>query len=159
MIVLAVVLAPATALVGCKSDGDGGGTGHVDLATPVAIGDGAYGSSDALPSAGTHLIKSQEAWEAGGFAEACPAPMDFEANDVVVIALGQRPSAGYWVSIDAIQQVGDELLVQCTMNKPGDDDVVAAVLTYPYHAVMVPKTGADLAVPDPTYVEGQDAPE
>ncbi|MFI4859056.1 MAG: protease complex subunit PrcB family protein [Phycisphaerales bacterium JB063] len=155
----AVALTPAVVLVGCKSDGDSASSGHFHLAEPVELLDGVAGSSAALPNAGTYLITNQGQWERGGFAEACPAPMDFDAHDVVVVALGEKPSAGYWVHIDAIQQVGSELAVQFTANTPADDEVVATVVTYPYYAVAVPKTGASLAVADPSHVTGQAQPE
>ncbi len=152
---LVVALAPVAVLTsGCKTDG--GTTGGLALAEPVEIVEGMSGSSDALKTAGTYLITSQAQWESGGFAEACPGPIDFAAHDVVVVAMGEQATAGYWVRIDAIQQAGTELAVQCTMNKPGADAVVATVVTYPFHAVMVPKTGAALAVPDPTFVSGQE---
>lgn len=159
-IVLAVALAPAVALTGCKTGDNGGSDGPVlELADPVAIMEGVSGSSQSLPTAGTFLVTSQTQWEAGGFAEACPAPMDFDAHDVVVVAMGEKPSAGYWVHIDAIQKIGSELVVQFTHNTPGEDEVVAAVVTYPYYAVAVPKTGATLAIADPSHVQGQAAPE
>ncbi|MEM9416114.1 MAG: protease complex subunit PrcB family protein [Planctomycetota bacterium] len=152
-------LTPAAVLIGCKSDGGPASSGALQLAEPVEMANGIAGSSDALSTAGTYLITSQAQWEGGGFAEACPAPMDFDAHDVVVVALGEKPSGGYWVHIDAIQQVGSELAVQFTANAPGEDEVTAAVMTYPYYAVLVPKTGATLAVADPTHVTGQPQPE
>lgn len=152
---LVVALAPVAVLTsGCQSDG--GAKVGLALAEPVEIVEGMSGSSDALKTAGTYLITSQSDWEQGGFAEACPGPIDFASHDVVVVAMGEQASAGHWVRIDAIQQAGSELAVQCTMNKPGADEVVATVVTYPFHAVMVPKTGAALAVPDPTFVSGQE---
>lgn len=160
-IVLAFALAPAVALTGCKT-GDSGGSGNggvLELAKSVEIMERVSGSSEALPTAGTFLVTSQAQWDAGGFAEACPAPMDFGAHDVVVVAMGEKPSAGFWVHIDAIQQVGSELVVQFTHNSPGQDEVVAAVVTYPYYAVAVPKTGATLAIADPSHVQGEAAPE
>lgn len=155
-IVLTAALTPAVMLTGCKTDGDGD-TGFA-LAEPVAILDDASGSSDALPTAATTHITTQAAWEAGGFAQACPAPMDFDAHDVVVVALGEQTSGGHWVHIDAIQMVGSEMYVQFRVNKPGEDEVAAAVMTYPFHAVVIPKTNPTLVIADPTVVEGEEQP-
>ena len=154
-IVLAVALTPAVVLTGCKTSSDSVG---LPLAEPVAILEDASGSSEALSTAATTLITNQADWEAGGFAEACPAPMDFAAHDVVVVAMGEQTSGGYWVHINAIQLVGSEMYVQFTLNSPGEDEVAAAVMTYPFHAVAIPKTGATLVVADPTLVSGQEQP-
>ena len=89
-IVLAVALTPAVVLTGCKTSSDSVG---LPLAEPVAILEDASGSSEALSTAATTLITNQADWEAGGFAEACPAPMDFAAHDVVVVAMGEQNPA------------------------------------------------------------------
>ena len=152
---------PRRGAAGCRADGShaagesGAPGGGLVLAEPVTILDGVAGSSAVLETAGTHLITHQAQWEAGGFADACPGPMDFGAHDVIIVAMGEQPNAGYWVRIDAVQQAGDELAVQCTMNTPAEGRAHAAVITYPFHAVVVPKTGAALAVLDPTVVRGE----
>lgn len=154
---LVIALAPVAVLsAGCHSDGGDTASGGFALADPVEITEGTSGSSPAMRTAGTYLIPSQAQWDKSGFGEAVPGPIDFAAYDVVVVAMGEQTSGGHWVRIDAIQLAGNELAVQCTMNAPAEGDVVATVVTYPFHAVMVPKTGAVLAVPDPTFVQGQE---
>jgi len=60
---------------------------------------------------------------------------------LVVITMGEMPSAGYAVEIvDLDESNGAKWVVDVTFTAPGPDDMVATVITYPY-AVMAIKAG------------------
>jgi hypothetical protein len=74
-----------------------------------------------------------------------PVPViNFDATQVVVIGLGERPSTGYNLRIDCVQQEnspsGPTTMVVYTEEQPGPDCNVLWVITSPYQMVVTPKT-------------------
>lgn len=140
----------SSALVGCKSDGDtaadAADTG-IELAQPVMILERVEGNSDALKSIGTMHIETQAQYDALGDANIFPGPIDFDANDLVIVALGEQPTGGFAVKIASIQLDGGELAVTGKATTPGPDAVTTQALTYPYSAVLIANTSADKVVP------------
>lgn len=155
MLVVAALLAPVVGLTACKSNGDKPAGGNSGLAQPIVIVEGVTGSSGILDQPGAMLFTSQKELDAMGAASIFPGPIDFKSNNLVVLAGGEMPTGGYWVRIKSISQVGDELFVSGVANKPGSDEVVTQGLTYPYHAVLVEKTDAKIAIPEVKSVTGQ----
>jgi hypothetical protein len=82
-----------------------------------------------------------------------PAPVlpgvDFSQNMVIVVTMGEQTSGGYYISIPRIRRTEDALVVTVRERRPQPHELVLAVLTQPYHIVVVPKT--DLPV---RFVEG-----
>lgn len=157
MLVVAALITPMAALTACRNGEKTTDQPGVALAQPVAFGDGVSGSDKAaLAATGLYLIKSQDQLEDLGVADLIPGtPVDFAAKDIVLLCGGEKPTGGYWVRIDAISQVGNELFVSGRANKPGEDAVTTQALTYPYHAVLIDKTSANIALPEITSVTGQ----
>ena len=131
------------ALVGCK----GGGSAISDSAQPVVIVERVTGDSDALKELGTLHITTQEKYDALGDKEVFPGGVDFDAYDLVIVALGQRPTGGYSVDIESIQFKGTELLVNGKATAPAPDAATTQSITHPYCAVLIPNTPADSVVP------------
>jgi len=159
-LVVAALLTPMVTLTACRNGGKTVDAG-LALAQPVSFSDGITGSDDAsLAQPGVYLITSQAQLNAVASAGLIPGePVDFKANDVVLLSGGEKPTGGYWVRITSISQVGDELFVSGIANKPGDDAITTQALTYPYHAVLIEKTSAKIAVPEITSVTGQSPTE
>ena len=62
-----------------------------------------------------------------------PAPViDFERTLVILVAMGQRPTAGYRVEVDHIEQHGDALQVTVRYEEPLPQSYQAAVVTQPF---------------------------
>ena len=112
------------------------------LAEPVTILAINHGSDPGLAEQNIHLIQSHEDLAALGATTMGDPRVDFEMEDVIVLSLGEQPTAGYWTRITAIQIEGNELHVEGVANAPGPDEIVAQVVTYPYCVVKIPKTGA-----------------
>jgi len=146
IVVMAVLLGPAVLMAGCKS---GGGTTEAtsSLAEPVAILGTKIGDSQALKITGVQLIKSEEQYKLLGDDAIYPG-VDFASQDLVLVALGEQPTAGYAVAISAIQQEGSTLVVVGSVSKPGEDAAAAQVLTYPYAAALIANTDATLIISD-----------
>ncbi len=103
------------------------------------------GDSAALTLPGVRLIKSEEQLRALGSDELLAIAVDFDDSDLVVVSMGEQPTGGYWCDVTAVQQVGNTLWVQATVNRPGEDEVVTQALTYPYCAAVIEKTAATRA--------------
>lgn len=59
-----------------------------------------------------------------------------EENSIILVSLGERPTGGYSVEV-GLEKQQDEILVRAIENKPGEDDVVTQVITYPYVIIKV----------------------
>lgn len=68
-----------------------------------------------------------------------PPEVDFATSAVLVISLGQQPSAGYQVDVEQIQRQGEVLNVRLRLSKPSSTSVQATVMTSPYIVIQVPK--------------------
>lgn len=112
------------------------------LAEPVEILNQHTGSDPGLTEFGVHLIRSRAELDALNAQTMGDPHIDFDSEDVLLLCLGEQPTAGYWARITAIQLEGHELHVEGVANAPGPTDLVAQVLTYPYSVVKIPKTGA-----------------
>jgi uncharacterized lipoprotein YehR (DUF1307 family) len=58
----------------------------------------------------------------------------------IIIALGERNTTGYSIKVKSVIKQSDHLQVTYVEKKPGPNDVVAQVLTYPYIVVSVPES-------------------
>ncbi len=74
--------------------------------------------------------------------------VDFASHSVIVIAMGEQPSAGYSVDLsqadDSVVIRGGSLNIKSIWRQPGDDDVVAQVITSPCVAISIPKSEFDV---------------
>jgi uncharacterized lipoprotein YehR (DUF1307 family) len=58
----------------------------------------------------------------------------------IIIALGERSTTGYSVKVKSVIKQATHLQVTYIEKKPGPNDVVAQVLTYPYIVISVPQS-------------------
>ena len=125
---------------------------------PVEILRSQNGSAAALTEADVRLVNSSQDLEAIGSEELAELAVDFESESLVVVALGEKPTGGYWVEIDALSVRGDELYIHGVANRP--DLLVEAiqVVTHPYAAAVIGKQHADVLHPEIDSVEGQERP-
>lgn len=56
----------------------------------------------------------------------------------VIIALGQKPSAGYAVGIEKVEQINGKIVVQYVEKRP--QGMAASVITYPFLVIKMPQT-------------------
>lgn len=74
---------------------------------------------------------------------AAPIVVDFEASAVLLVAAGQRPTAGYAVSLTSpsAPAKGGVALVEVKVDVPAPGAMVAQVVTSPCLVVALPKAG------------------
>lgn len=69
-----------------------------------------------------------------------PTTMVFDGeqgSQYVYIALGERPTGGYLISIEGVEAIGERVYVRYSEIKPGVDDLVTLALTYPWIVLKV----------------------
>lgn len=147
-------------LVGCQSPPETSKQA-MDLrqVQPLPILEQTRGQDPALSTDMIALIQSRQELEALGAEELSKLEVDFDQNDVVLVALGQQSTGGYWVHITGLQRVGDVIYVEGIANAPAADEAVTQAQTYPYAAAVIPKTDAALALRSSIQsVQGQQPP-
>ena len=130
----------------------------MSLAEPVDVLYKAVGGHPSLKEPGLTLIRSQAELNALGTDDLIGRPVNFNNESVVLATLGEMPTAGYWINITSINQVGDALFVYGQANRPAADEMAGQVLTYPYCAVVIPRTGATTLRDEIDSVEGEEPP-
>ena len=67
---------------------------------------------------------------------------------VVLVALGEQPTAGYSVKLGEVNLVDGVWIVDMTITVPGAGEMVAEVLTYPQAAIAFENDGRPVRVRD-----------
>jgi hypothetical protein len=65
--------------------------------------------------------------------------VDFDTSTVIAVFLGTRPSAGFEVTITAVERLDDATVIRYREQRPGRGVMAAQVLTSPFHIVTVPR--------------------
>ena len=71
-------------------------------------------------------------------------PVDFGREMVLAVFMGSRPTAGFNVEIVGAQVEEGVLVVRVRETRPQRDQILAQVITSPYHLVAVPHHGGDV---------------
>jgi len=105
---------------------------------PVQIAREFKGQQGAFPMRGFLVVQRPEAWQALWNDRKAPE-VDFNQYTVLVALMGQHPTAGNEIVITDVCAKSDLVTAYVTERCPARDEVVAQVVTYPYHMVVVPK--------------------
>jgi hypothetical protein len=102
----------------------------------------ARGELSGVAEARQVIVRDRMAWEALWKAHApaqAPPVVDFSTRDVAAVFLGTRPTGGYSVDIVGTRLDGQTLVVEYVERRPGSSDILAQVITTPFHIVSVAK--------------------
>jgi len=97
------------------------------------------GNDPGLKEPGLRLINSVQDLESLGSYELASHEIDFDRQSLLIFALGEKPTSGYWAKIAGVQREGNLLYVQGWANRPSKDQTVTQVLTYPYAVAVLSK--------------------
>jgi len=99
----------------------------------------AQGSGSLIEEPREVVIRSAGEWQALWKQHSPePAPrVDFNGAVVVGVFLGSRPTAGYRVQIEAVRSDGATAVVEYRERAPDPNDLVAQILTAPFHIVRI----------------------
>ena len=100
---------------------------------------------------GNMVFRDTESWEnfwnnhnnaaitAGGTKPQAPE-VDFETQMIVCVFAGEKPTAGYGISINRVGESKKSLVVEYSEKSPDPGMMVAQVITYPCHIVVIPSS-------------------
>jgi len=146
------------ALTGCETAPEEMPYQTMELAEPVTMSYKVIGGHPALAEPCVALINSQAELDGLGVEGMIGVDVNFNNQQVLIAALGEMPTAGYWIDITAVHQEGDVLQVYGHANRPAGDQMTGQVLTYPYCAVVIDRTGATTVGDQIDSVEGLEPP-
>lgn len=91
---------------------------------------------------GRHVIDNQEDWDnLWTLASEDELPVvNFEEEMVLAVFMGMRSTGGYSIEMVEIIEKDEVIEVMIEETVPGEDDMVAMVITYPEHIVKIEKT-------------------
>ena len=81
--------------------------------------------------------------------------VDLKRRSILIVAMGEKPTSGWWVRIDSAQRQGSDVYFQGVVSAPGEVQVVNPVLTYPYAAAVIPKVKAVRLHPEMASIKGK----
>jgi hypothetical protein len=67
-----------------------------------------------------------------------PPEVDFDANVVVALYMGKRPTGGYVIEVERVREVGDAIEVRAVATQPGSGCITTQAITAPYQLVRIP---------------------
>ncbi|PIQ24373.1 hypothetical protein COW36_24285 [bacterium (Candidatus Blackallbacteria) CG17_big_fil_post_rev_8_21_14_2_50_48_46] len=68
--------------------------------------------------------------------------VDFHSEMVVAIFMGERSTGGYAVTIEQVEQVGEELKISYSESEPPEGSMTIQILTAPAHLIAIPQSEA-----------------
>jgi hypothetical protein len=76
-----------------------------------------------------------------------PPPVDFSKSFILVIAMGEKPTAGYALEIGQVVREGSRLVVEVRSIEPDSERMQATVITRPYALIRIERQpGLETAV-------------
>jgi hypothetical protein len=139
LIMLSLAASLGLAAAGCNSTDDSGDAVGTTL-TPLPIANQHHGQdANGITRPTVKLINSKAELDAVGSEELSAKKIDFKKTTVILLAVGEQPTSGYWANVTGAQVLGQTVFVQGVVNRPADDDITAQVLTYAYAAAEVAK--------------------
>ena len=66
----------------------------------------------------------------------------------ILVAYGEKPTAGYSVEISKVEKSDGNINVYASFQDPGKDDMVATVITYPYDLIVIEDQGLPVIFKD-----------
>ncbi|HCJ09887.1 MAG TPA: hypothetical protein DHW14_01815 [Clostridiales bacterium] len=138
-VMLLVALAVGALLAACRPG---------PVADPGAGPDESGDASGAV--IGHQPVGEELVWVEGRTGEAGVYVKKFGDHRLVLVAMGERPTAGYGVVVDGVAVSEDGWVIDVRFVEPGPGDIVAQVITYPYEVVRIADDGRGVTVRDVT---------
>jgi len=108
---------------------------------PIPILAQHHGDDPALRDPLVRLIQTRRQLEAFHADQLEAIDVNFNVHSLLLIAIGERPTSGWWSRVDHVQQIGNHLYFQGVANAPGPGQMVTQILTYPWTAIVIPRVG------------------
>lgn len=117
-------------------------------ASPIPFKTVATGATSQIETSRTAVVRTSADWAAlwkehGG--AGTPQTIDFNQMMIVAVFAGTRPTAGESVEITRIQERDGEIVVTYLARGPRPDEMVAQMLTQPFHIVSTAARGGKVS--------------
>lgn len=105
---------------------------------PFRTIDGLWRPNRDLPE-GLHIVRSADEWIrlVARSEWDHPLPVNWPTEMCVVVAIGARPTGGYFVMIDMIEVMDSTITVLAWEIRPGPNCGTTRAITHPFHVVAV----------------------
>jgi hypothetical protein len=129
---------------------------------PIAISEPLFKSLYSnIPQPRRLVIRDEESWAklwaqmvAAGVVQNSPPVVDFEKEQIVVAAMGERKAAGYEITITGVERSGSNLVVDVASTAPAPTCDRSEVITTPLHAVRMTRTDEPIVFNETSVVLG-----
>ncbi|HEX8269660.1 MAG TPA: protease complex subunit PrcB family protein [Flavobacterium sp.] len=64
-------------------------------------------------------------------------PGDITSANFIILNMGEKPSAGYSITVDEVVETSDKIIVTVKEKEPSSDSMSASVMTNPYTIVKI----------------------
>jgi hypothetical protein len=142
--VLRVLLVLAVLVASCRSSGT---SSNADEPYRTLL----YGYHSGLKAGHLRVARNEEEWRelwAEHTLPMMPKPeppsVDWSKEMVVCVALGERPTGGYGVSIDHVAVDHGHMIVDAIERKPPADALLPQVITRPYVIAATPRVSGEV---------------
>ncbi len=88
-----------------------------------------------------HLPAEVELWIEQSIERFAAKTLEHEGVLYLLVTYGEKPTAGYAVEITEIKEDDDKVIVTAHFTEPGEDEMVAQVITYPFDLAMIDDPG------------------
>lgn len=140
--IIALIITLLTLSHGCSSDTNASGTpSGIDVAMTV-LHAADRTSSDVFFSKGIKVLATQARYdtELPRYSADSTATVDFSKQRILLLDMGERPSSGYAIIIDDIEDYEAHIVVNLELVVPGEGCAVDGALTNPYQFVALSTT-------------------
>jgi len=62
---------------------------------------------------------------------------DVQKSNFVILNMGQKPTGGYGITVDSVEETDKEIIVKVKELKPEPEAMLMQVITYPYTVVKI----------------------
>ena len=105
------------------------------------------GSNSGFTEKKEQIISNQtdfeQAWSIAfaNSSERNPIPQfDFNSKQIVLTTMGEQTSGGYLLKTDSVTKINNEIIINSTALKPGNDCMTTAGTTQPFQFISISKT-------------------
>jgi hypothetical protein len=136
LVVLVTMLAPL--LVSCAPESNADTPLPTVTITVIASGDNTISGSP--ENRKIEVFTSQTSFDSSLYLYIQPFAehtVDFSSRRVALLSLGGRPTGGYSISVEKIEDFGDYIKAKVLIKKPGNNCIVTQTQTSPYEFIEI----------------------
>ncbi|MGI5838668.1 MAG: protease complex subunit PrcB family protein [bacterium] len=152
--VITLLLLTAVTLTGCAL------TGGPARKKGLVLGEIPY-TTIAIPSAEFDALNEGEfaVWYEENSRTAGIHSFTAGENRYLLLAAGEKPTAGYYLEAIVLTGTETEIAAAAALHRPGEEESVAQVITYPNALLCIPADGRDAVLTGITGNNGDETPE